>query len=202
MQGVLIAQSEAPSANNENTTPSREERFQVQLGNRWQDVDDEANEQLRGALLAGLPNVTLETRGQSYECSLQHMEQRNLQTGRVRCLRAPGNLAASSNNGSRQPVLFQPRRFWEEEEDEDDEESLGSPVSVASPSHGTSCCMRPKVAAVTAGVVTGASVCVVGGEYLFGDGELYAGLVEGTQETLDWTAEATKSMGDFLENVL
>merc|ERR1712008_553736 len=137
-----------------------------------------------------------------YECSLQRMEQRNLQTGRVRRLRAPPVASSENTSGFHHPTLLQQRRRWnEEEEEEEDEESLGSSVLAASPSYGTSRCMRPKVAAVTAvGVVTG--VCVVGGDHLFGEGELYDGLVEGTEGALDWTAEATKTVGDFLENVL
>merc|ERR1712008_609726 len=104
-----------------------------------------------------------------YECSLQRMEQRNLQTGRVRRLRAPPVASSENTSGFHHPTLLQQRRRWnEEEEEEEDEESLGSSVLAASPSYGTSRCMRPKVAAVTAvGVVTG--VCVVGGDHLFGE---------------------------------
>lgn len=202
VQGLLTSPSEAPSTNSAIAIQSRE-RFQVQLSNVWQDLDFDADEKLRRALLAGLQNVTLEARGQFYEYSLQRMEQRNLQTGRVRRLRAPPMASSGNTNGFHHPTLLQQRRRWNEEEgeQEDDEESLGSSVSAASPSYGTSRRMRQKVAAVTAaGAVTG--VCVVGGDYLFGEGELYDGLAEGTEAAIDWTAEATKTVGDFLENVL
>mmetsp|Transcript_118979 Transcript_118979/g.237175 ORF Transcript_118979/g.237175 Transcript_118979/m.237175 type:complete len:228 (-) Transcript_118979:157-840(-) len=199
VQGVLIAPSEAPRTYSTTAAPCRD-CFQVQLGGVWQDLDRDADEQLRCAVVAGLRSVTLEARGQLYECSLYRMEQRNLQTGRVRRLRAPQ--VATSDTSFHQPATFEAARRWEEEEEEEDEEeeeSLGS----ASPSHGTPRRMRPKVAVVTAaGVVTGASVCVVGGDHLFGDGELYAGLAEATEGALDWAEEATKSVGDFLENVL
>mmetsp|Transcript_113680 Transcript_113680/g.355495 ORF Transcript_113680/g.355495 Transcript_113680/m.355495 type:complete len:112 (-) Transcript_113680:13-348(-) len=111
------------------------------------------------------------------------MEQRNLETGRTRQIRPRPWAGADAG-----------RLRWEDE--------LSEASSMQdSPCKGPRC--TPKVfGATAAAVVTGAAGCVVAGEALLGEGELYAGLADGVDSALDWTADGAKAVADFLGDIL
>lgn len=64
-------------------------RFQVNLGGDWQDFSFEEDQALKRASVDGRTTVRFTSRGQSYECDLTRLEQRNLLSGRSRPIRPP-----------------------------------------------------------------------------------------------------------------
>lgn len=79
--------------------------FQIQLGSDWQDLSPEEDAELKRAWGASEPKAFLTSRGQKYEIIFASMEQRNLETGKTRKIRAPHRWSTTRPAASsRRPV--------------------------------------------------------------------------------------------------
>merc|ERR1711988_24684 len=69
-------------------------KFQVKLGGKWQDYDNQEDKILKRAFMAGFPNAKFSLRGQKYEYDFKNMTQINKGTGKTRAIRAPNKWKA------------------------------------------------------------------------------------------------------------
>lgn len=63
--------------------------FQVKLGGDWKDYAKDEDKILKRAYLAGFPNAKYALRGQHYEADFKKMQQKNMDSGKSREIRAP-----------------------------------------------------------------------------------------------------------------
>mmetsp|Transcript_89448 Transcript_89448/g.253411 ORF Transcript_89448/g.253411 Transcript_89448/m.253411 type:complete len:237 (+) Transcript_89448:53-763(+) len=63
--------------------------FQVKLGGEWKDYAKDEDKILKRAFLAGFPNAKYALRGQHYEADFNKMQQKNMDSGKSRDIRAP-----------------------------------------------------------------------------------------------------------------
>jgi len=63
--------------------------FQVKLGGEWKDYAKDEDKILKRAYLAGFPNAKYALRGQHYEADFRKMQQKNMDSGKSRDIRAP-----------------------------------------------------------------------------------------------------------------
>jgi hypothetical protein len=67
-------------------------KWQIELGGKWQDYDDQENNILKRAYLCGQQNCRFHLRGQDYSYDFGKMTQMNLATKKIREIRAPPGL--------------------------------------------------------------------------------------------------------------